>query len=156
MKYQNKRMTITLMFVILFIFSTSALAKSADHMKIKNVIQTYEKALNGSDVKAVLSVYADDGVFMPSQKPTAVGRDQIKVAYQHVFKALDLNVTFHYDKIEQDGKIAYVRTTSMGDIKLLEKEITVKNDVHRELFVLKNQSGKWKIAQYMFNKPQSQ
>jgi len=87
---------------------------------------------------------------LPSNKPTAVGKEQVRNAYLLVFKELDLNVNFHIDEIEHFGDMAFVRTTSDGEIKLLEKNITIKNN-SRELFILKRADNKWKIYRYMFN-----
>ena len=122
---------------------------------IKSVIKSYEKALNASDVDEVIKNYSDDGVFMPSGKPTAVGRKNVITAYQHVFKALDLNVNFHIDEIIRQGDLAFVRTTSDGKIKLLDKNITIKNN-SRELFFMKRIDGDWKIYRYMFNEMNKQ
>ena len=121
-----------------------------DRQQIKYLLNNYELALNASDTSKVLPLYTDDGVFMPSQKPSAVGASEVKTAYQHVFQALDLNVKFHIDEIEQYGDVAFVRTTSDGKIKLLDKNITITNN-SRELFILKRSNNKWKIYRYMFN-----
>lgn len=117
---------------------------------IRLLLDTYQQALNDSATNKIVPLYTDDGIFMPSNKPTAVGREQVKVAYQHVFKALDLNVKFHVDEIERHGEIAFVRTTSDGEIKLLKDNVTIKNN-SREIFILKRTDGKWKIYRYMFN-----
>ncbi len=117
---------------------------------IRLLLDSYQQALNDSATNRIVSLYTDDGIFMPSNKPTAVGREQVRLAYQHVFKALDLNVEFHVDEIEHHGEIAFVRTTSDGEIKLLEDNITIKNN-SREVFILKRIDSKWKIYRYMFN-----
>lgn len=117
---------------------------------IRLLLESYQQALNDSATNRIVSLYTDDGIFMPSKKPTAVGSEQVRLAYQHVFKALDLNVKFHIDEIEHHGEIAFVRTTSDGEIKLLEKNITIKNN-SREVFILKRTDSKWKIYRYMFN-----
>ncbi len=125
---------------------------SKDKKEIRRVLKVYEKALNESNVKNVLSVYAQDGVFMPSEAPTATGHEQLKASYEYVFKILDLNVVFAIDEIVQQGNFAYVRTISKGDIKIIPKDVILKGDEHRELFVLEKKKGQWKIARYMFNK----
>jgi len=117
---------------------------------IRLLLESYQQALNDGATNRIVSLYTDDGIFMPSKKPTAVGREQVRLAYQHVFKALDLNVKFHVDEIEHHGDIAFVRTTSDGEIKLLEKNITIKNN-SREIFILKRTDRQWKIYRYMFN-----
>lgn len=117
---------------------------------IQSLLKSYEKALNQGDLKQVLSLYAKDGVFMPSSKPTSTGQQQIKQAYQQVFNTLGFDVRFHTDEIVRRDDLAFVRTLSDGKIKLRDKNMTIKNN-SRELFVLKRIDGDWKIYRYMFN-----
>ncbi len=117
---------------------------------VERLIGSYQKALNDGNTGKVLSLYTPRGIFMPSSKPTSIGMKQIKIAYEYVFKTLYFNVKFHIDEIECHGAIAFVRTSSDGKIKLLEKNITVNNN-SRELFVLKRIANQWKIYRYMFN-----
>ncbi|HEB71168.1 MAG TPA: DUF4440 domain-containing protein [Nitrospirae bacterium] len=119
-------------------------------VNIKAVLKSYEWALNNSDVDKVMRLYTRDGVFMPSNKPTAIGYAQVTKAYQHVFKDLDLEVSFHIDEIVVRGDLAFARTVSDGEIRLLNKKINIKNN-SRELFVMKRADHSWKIYRYMFN-----
>jgi len=146
---------ITALIAILFLQTTFQSVANAENdpqcrTDIQALLKNYQKALNASDTKKVIPLYTNDGVFMPSNKPTSIGQTQVKTAYQHVFKTLDLNVNFHIDEIERHGDIAFVRTTSDGEIKLLEKNTTIKNN-SRELFILKRTNSEWKIYRYMFN-----
>lgn len=118
---------------------------------IQALLDSYQSALNGSDVDRIMPLYSENGVFMPANKPTSVGQVQVKTAYQHVFKAIDLDIAFHIDEIERQGDIAFVRTSSDGEIKLLKDNVVVKNNT-RELFIMKRVNDEWKIHQYMFNK----
>jgi len=149
---KNNVVMLILLSVILIAPLNVAMAGDSKECKtdIKSVIKAYEKALNGSDVREVIKNYSQDGVFMPSGKPTSVGRDNVIQAYEYVFQALDLNVEFHIDEIVRRGDLAFVRTTSDGKIKLLDKNITIKNN-SRELFIMKRMDGDWKIYRYMFN-----
>jgi len=151
---KSKSYLIKLVILSVILFPPLHIANAGDEpvskTDIKSVIKAYEKALNGSEVSNVIKNYAEDGVFMPSGKPTSIGRENVIKAYQHVFKALDLNVTFHFDEIVRRGDLAFVRTTSDGKIKLLDKNITIINQ-SRELFVMKKIDGDWKIYRYMFN-----
>lgn len=117
---------------------------------IKTTLKNYEWALNNSNVEKVMQLYTSDGVFMPSNKPTAIGYSQVAKAYQHVFEDLDLNVSFHIDEIVVRDDLAFVRTVSDGEIRLLKKKMSIKNS-SRELFVMKRAGGHWKIYRYMFN-----
>ncbi len=40
---------------------------------IEQLLFTYRDALNNSSVESVLPLYAQNGVFMPSNAPTAIG-----------------------------------------------------------------------------------
>ncbi len=119
--------------------------------EIQTVLDRYEKALNASDVDAVIELYAADGVFMPASAPTAVGAESVRAAYQHVFTMIKLNIAFTVDEIVADGSIAFARTGSKGSVTILAEDMTVPEE-NRELFVFQKQDGVWKIARYMFNK----
>ncbi|MCB0518223.1 MAG: SgcJ/EcaC family oxidoreductase [Lewinellaceae bacterium] len=122
-------------------------AKSA----IESLLFDYEKALNASDTKAVLKLYATDGVFMPTEAPTATGPAGLEQAYNFVFSQIKLNIKFQIDEIVVHGDLAYARTISRGKTDVLAAGITVPEE-NRELFVLVKEEGAWKIGRYMFNK----
>ena len=135
---------------------STALAGTDQQYKtdIQALLNSYQNALNSSDVDKVMPLYAEDGVFMPANKPTSVGQVQVRAAYQHVFKTIDLDIAFHIDDIERQGDVAFVRTNSDGEINLIKENVLVKNHT-RELFILKRINDEWKIYQYMFNKVSS-
>jgi len=138
-------------FLLQFGIQSTALASDEQcKTDITALLKSYEQALNDSDVDKVLNLYAEDGIFMPSGKPTTEGQAQVRVAYQRVFKELDLNIGFKINEIQWHGDIAFVRTVSNGEIKLLTKNKTIKNHT-RELFIMKRIDQHWKIYRYMFN-----
>ena len=118
---------------------------------IEATLKQYESALNASDVGVVLSLYTEDGVFMPSGAPTAAGAEAVRAAYEHVFGTIKLNIAFSIDEIVQTGDYAFAQTISRGQVTVLEAGITAPEE-NRELFVLEKVGGAWKIARYMFNK----
>lgn len=137
--------------LMLYINSTVAYANSqSSKMEIKALIHKYESALNKSNAEEIIKLYAKDGIFMPSNKPTAIGSFQVEISYQHVFKDLDLLVAFHINEILIRNDLAIVRTSSDGEITYLKNNKTVKNN-SRELFVMKHGAQGWKIYRYMFN-----
>ena len=134
--------------------NTTATADSTvdiDRREIQTVLDRYERALNGSDVDAVIELYADDGVFMASSAPTATGIESVRAAYKYVFTTIKLNIDFSLEEILVDGSIAYARTGSKGSVTILAQGTTVPEE-NRELFVFQKEDGVWKIARYMFNK----
>jgi len=123
----------------------------AEKSSIEKLLFSYRDALNASDVNKVLPLYANDGVFMPSNAPSAIGQEQVKAAYESVFKSIQLNIEFYIDEIVVNGDYAFARTTSKGTTLIHANGQTVAEE-NRELFVLHNANGQWKISRYMFNK----
>jgi uncharacterized protein (TIGR02246 family) len=67
---------------------------SRDEIAIRSVMTAYETALNASDTQAVMPLYAEDGVFMPQNSQSVVGKTAVRQAYDAVFKAITLKVKF--------------------------------------------------------------
>lgn len=124
---------------------------STEKSAIENLLFSYRDALNASDVAKVLPLYTEDGVFMPSNAPSAIGQEQIKSAYEFVFKTIQLNIAFFIDEIVVHGDYAFARTTSKGTTLIHATGQTVAEE-NRELFVLQKIKGQWNISRYMFNK----
>ncbi len=118
---------------------------------IEKLLFSYRDALNASDVNKVLTLYTKDGVFMPSNAPSATGQEQVKASYEFVFKTIQLNIQFFIDEIIVNGDYAFARTTSKGTTLIHATQQTIPEE-NRELFVLQHIDGEWKISRYMFNK----
>lgn len=125
--------------------------QTTEKSAIEKLLFSYRDALNTSDVNKVLTLYTNDGVFMPSNAPSAVGQEQIKASYEFVFKTIQLKIEFFIDEIQVSGDFAFARTTSKGTTLIHANGQTVPEE-NRELFVLQKVEGQWKIARYMFNK----
>jgi len=119
--------------------------------RIEQVVRKYEKALNASDTLGILTLYAPDGIFMPSQAATAIGADQIKVSYKQLFKSYLFNVKFSVEEIEQFGSVAFLRSTSTEENTVLASKQKISEE-NRQLFFLKKINNDWKIYRYIFNK----
>ena len=124
---------------------------TTEKQAIEKMLFSYRDALNASDVTRVLPLYTEDGVFMPSNGPSAIGQEQIKGSYEFVFKTIQLHIEFFIDEIVVQGNYAYARTTSKGTTLIHANGQTVPEE-NRELFVLQKVDGQWKISRYMFNK----
>lgn len=119
---------------------------------IEKTLNTYFNSLNESDVKKAVGSYTADGVFMPTKFPTATGTAQLVTAYENVFKAIQLNITVKIEEIIIRDDIAFARTLSNGTT-LIHATGEKMPEENREFFLLRNDSGEWKIARYMFNQP---
>lgn len=65
---------------------------------ITALLHTYERSLNAGDAALAASCYARDGVFMPTNLPIVAGA-AIRQAYEQIFSAIQLNVTFTIDQL---------------------------------------------------------
>lgn len=129
----------------------NTMEQTTEKKAIEKQLFSYRDALNGSDVNKVLPLYTNDGVFMPSNAPSAIGQEQVKAAYEFVFSQIQLNIEFYIDEILVTGDYAFALTTSKGTTLIHANKQTVAEE-NRELFVLQKTNGQWKIARYMFNK----
>lgn len=132
--------------------SNTIMETQTQNAAIEKLLFEYRDALNSSDVNKVLPLYTETGVFMPSNGPTAVGKEKVKGAYEFVFSNIKLNIEFFIDEIEVVNEdYAFARTVSRGTT-LIHATGETPPEENRELFVLEKEDGKWKIARYMFNK----
>ena len=82
---------------------------------ITALLAEYNDALNRSSTDTVMSLYMNDGVFMPPYSPSAVGSDAVRKAYDAVFAAIRLTVKFNTAEIvEMSPEWAFARTNSAG------------------------------------------
>jgi uncharacterized protein (TIGR02246 family) len=125
--------------------------KTTEQSAIEQLLYSYRDALNASDISKVLPLYTKDGVFMPTNAPTAKGQEQLKGSYEFVFKIIQLNIKFFIEEIVVSGDYAYAVTNSKGTALIHANGQTISEE-NRELFVFQKDNGQWKIARYMFNK----
>lgn len=126
--------------------------QNVDHTNIEKVLAAYEKALNASDADTVLTLYADDGVFMAQHRAPNVGKEAIRGAYDGVFQAIKLDIEFTVDEIIQVAPDwAFARTRSEGFVTI-NATGDKGPEANQELFVFQKQDDDtWKIARYIFS-----
>lgn len=125
-------------------------------MTIKDLIKTYEAALNANDLEKILALYGSEPVFMPQHAPALVGRDAVRAGYRQVFDTIKLNIQFEVQEIEEAGDWAWARTSSAGRTRLLAAGVEV-TEGNNELFIFRREGGEWRIHRYLFatNQPRA-
>jgi uncharacterized protein (TIGR02246 family) len=124
---------------------------NANENAVAEVLAQYQDALNQSDTEAVMKLYAPDGVFMPQNSPSSVGGDEVRRAYDAVFKAIKLIVKFNIAEIvEMAPNWAFARTNSAGTVKV-HATGAGGPEANQELFLFQKVGGAWKIARYCFS-----
>jgi uncharacterized protein (TIGR02246 family) len=122
-----------------------------EKQKIEKLLSEYKNSLNTSDANLAQSLYTKDGVFMPTEAPSAIGFESILKSYEFVFSQIQLNIEFFIEEIVVEGNIAFAVTSSKGTTLIHATGDTIP-EANRELFVFEKVNGEWKIARYMFNK----
>ncbi len=119
-------------------------------MLIREVLKTYESALNANDVEKILALYGSEPVFMPQHAPALVGRGAVRAGYEQVFATIKLDIRFEVHEIEEAGDWAWARTSSAGRTRILAAgaEVTEGNN---ELFIFRREGGEWRIHRYLFS-----
>ena len=118
-------------------------------MSIEAIFKTYEQALNTNDLETILGLYGGDPVFMPQHAPALVGRAAVRAGYEQVFATLKLAIRFDIHEIEVAGDWAWARTSSAGRTRILANDAEIEEG-NNELFILRRESGVWKIHRYLF------
>lgn len=126
-----------------------------EKQQIEILLNEYKKSLNTSDATLATSLYTKDGIFMPTEAPSAVGKEQIKASYEFVFSQIQLTIEFYIEEIVIEGDMAFATTSSKGTTLIHANGQTVPEE-NRELFVFEKTDGNWKIGRYMFNKTKAQ
>jgi uncharacterized protein (TIGR02246 family) len=132
--------------------SGKATTSPDDEAAIKSVMSKYQDALNASSTDQAMPLYVDDGVFMRPDNQAAVGKAQLRDAYDAVFKAITLHVKFTIHEIVlMSPEWAFVRTDSAGTNKINATGAT-SAEGRKDLFIFhKDADGVWKIARYSFS-----
>jgi uncharacterized protein (TIGR02246 family) len=124
---------------------------NANEKAVAAVLAQYQDALNQSDTSAVMRLYAPDGVFMPQNSPSSIGADEVRRAYDGVFKTIKLTVKFDVaEVVEMAPNWVFARTNSAGTVK---GHATGAGgpEANQELFLFQKIDGAWKIARYCFS-----
>jgi uncharacterized protein (TIGR02246 family) len=122
---------------------------NSNEKSIATVLANYQDALNQSDTEAVMKLYALNGIFMPQHFPSSAGADAIRKAYNAVFDAIKLSVTFTLAEVHQIANDwAFARTNSAGQSKSTRP---AEAEANQELFVFQKIGDEWKIARYCFS-----
>ena len=124
---------------------------TANEKAVAEMLAKYQDALNQSDTDAVMKLYASDGVFMPQNSPSSVGAEEVRRAYDAVFKTIKLTVKFEIAEIvEMTPDWVFARTNSAGTVKVYTTGAGGP-EANQELFVFQKIGGAWKIARYCFS-----
>jgi uncharacterized protein (TIGR02246 family) len=111
---------------------------ASDAQAIRQVSSTLETAFNARDVDKILSLYTDNSVFMPPNKPVLRGRDPLKGFYNGLVSGGSHDLKITVEDVAGHGPIAY----QSGTYSMMNGD---KHDRGKFLFIFRNLAGNWKI-----------
>jgi uncharacterized protein (TIGR02246 family) len=111
---------------------------AADAQAIRQVSADLETAFNAKDIDKILSLYTENSVFMPPNKPLLRGREPLKGFYKGLLSGGSRELKLTVDDVAGHGPIAY----ESGSYSMMNGET---RDRGKFLFILRNMSGNWKI-----------
>src|SRR3989338_4674617 len=124
--------------------------QSVDMDAIKQLAEDWRSGLRAGDAKALLCLYADDPVLMPSGQPAVFGKDAIRPLYQSVLKEYIFKSQTRLMDVEASGDLGYfwstykLTATPKAGGESFEEE-------GKSVFIVKREHGAWKIARLMDN-----
>ena len=123
-----------------------------DEAAIRTTLASYNAALNGGAVSAVLPLYTEDGICMAPFSPSSIGQAALRKAYEGFFREMKFDVVFDVAEVSIVAPDwAFVRTASAGTTLHRSTGSSV-SEANQELFVMrKGADGQWRIARYSFS-----
>ncbi|UCE38827.1 MAG: SgcJ/EcaC family oxidoreductase [Thermoplasmata archaeon] len=128
--------------------------EESDIAAIKETLNQYAVGVNTGDFDRWISLWADDGVQMPPDTPSRVGKEQIREGMKPAFDQMNLNITIHsIEEAKVYGDLGLTRCTYT--LKMTPKAggetINAMPDGKALTLVKRQPDGSWKIAYDSFN-----
>ena len=117
---------------------------------VEKLIFSFGDAFNAADIAKTVASFTPAGINMPNNGPLAQGTEQLTKAFGSLWSMAHIHIQYRVDEINITGEYAYARTNSTVKtvVKASGENILLEN---KELFVLRNDHGEWKISHYVFN-----
>jgi len=138
---------------VLFVLqSTTAQELSKAQQAMRAHDQEWAAAFDSKDLDRAADAFSEDGVLLPQNQPSCVGRDAIRRNLQGLFSLPNLKINWTPVRIvvAKSGDLAY--TSGAYRISFTDRGGKTVNDKGKYLTVWKAQKdGSWKVAADMFN-----
>jgi ketosteroid isomerase-like protein len=109
-----------------------------DAQAIRQATKALETAFNAKEVDKILSLYTDNSVFMPPNKPLLRGRGPLKGFYEGLLNGGSTDLKLTSEDVAGHGPLAY----ESGSYSMMNGPT---HDRGKFLFVFRNMGGNWKI-----------
>jgi uncharacterized protein (TIGR02246 family) len=120
-----------------------------DQAAIRDRSQAFVKAFNDKAVDQVLTIYAENSVFMPPNQPVIRGKDALKTFYEDLFKSGASNLKLDIAEVSGHGPLAYASGSYEMDLKPASGQPA--RDRGKFLFVLRRMADTWRYEYTVWN-----
>ena len=118
----------------------------ADEATIRNADADFAKEAAAKDLDKCMSLYADDAVFLSSNSPAVVGKDNIRAVIQRMLAApMQLTINVASVDVARSGDLAMDRGTVQSAVTDKKGKTTTQTSEY-VLVWKKGADGVWKIA----------
>ena len=120
---------------------------------VKQVADSYVKAVLAGDAKAVAALYTEDAVEMPPNQPMIKGRAAIQQYYEKVFGMGMKVMSFTLDHLEShaSGDSAWDAGAYKQSMQGETGTTTPPSDTGKYVVILKRAGNGWKVAYAIYN-----
>jgi uncharacterized protein (TIGR02246 family) len=120
------------------------------HDEIAAVVEGLIAADNAGDLDRIASLYAEDAVLLPPDRPAVRGRAAIREGYRQGFEEFALQLALESEQRGAGEDFAFDRGTTRGRYVWRDgRAPTPFTDTY--LMILRREAGEWRVAILMWN-----
>jgi ketosteroid isomerase-like protein len=120
-----------------------------DQASIRQRTDAFVKAFNAKAVDDILSIYAENSVFMPPNEPVIRGKEALRTFYDDLLKSGATGLRLNVGEVSGHGPLAYESGTYEMDVKRASGGGA--HDRGKYLFVLRKMGETWRYEYSMWN-----
>jgi uncharacterized protein (TIGR02246 family) len=137
---------------VLFVLQSTAQELSKAQQAMRAHDQEWAAAFDSKDLDRATDAFSEDGVLLPQNQASCVGREAIRKNLRGLFSLPNLKISWTPVRIvvSKSGDLGY--TSGAYRISFTDRDGKTVNDKGKYLTVWKAQKdGSWKVAADMFN-----
>lgn len=120
-----------------------------DQAAIRQKNQEFVDAFNAKQIPKILSIYADNSVFMPPNRPIIRGTEPLRAFYTDLLNQGAQNLRLDVSEVSGHGPLAY--QTGPYEMEYAPSSGPSRHDRGKYLFILRSLGGTWRLEYTMWN-----
>lgn len=118
----------------------------SDEQQIRQLVETWISATQAGDIDAVLSLMAEDVVFMSPGQPAMVGREAFARGLNKVLADSEMESTSEVEEVVVCGDLAYCRTKLAVTIISKHGKLPILRSGETLTILRKGPDGQWRVT----------